>query len=710
MGPAIAAPEAAVPAAHGDLWPDGDTLILRRHQVRAGTPDDLMSRFSDPVWVLRPAHPDTHSTVNGIHWRKWPHELAREFKAVAFAALDHPYPAAEAAASGCSRLGVDTISLKMRDLRVFATWMHDNDLVSLSRVTRRHLNSYLGHVLALAASPGRKSHLLHSVRLIWVFRDHLPGDCRMPAGEPWHGASGRSLAAAPPYSRENRTPRIAPSTMEPLLAWSLRMLEVIGPDIRDAWTEYRQLLNGEHPWQEGFAELTVSQRLAAFLERARRESIALPGRAGPGTEIQPDRWHLSRILMTENLSLGRDRLRLIAESGTAIAEGAWLGTIRGLIDGSPWRDRPVTVTEIHHLVRMLATACFIIVCYLSGARPGEILNLRRGCCSSDGGRLLINGHCGKGHGRRIHSPDEPGRAWTVAEPVHAAVRMLERLSASPLLFPSTIIKANDRRPGDGNARVSRFMTKDIGQFIEWVNRAFPGTGESPAIPPDPAGTIYPRRFRRTLAYFIVRRPRGLIAAALQYGHLSTTVTLSYAGSADTSWTEDLAVERLELVLEQSDHDRDLLAAGEHVSGPAAAQYKARVARMARFAGRNVTGVRNAERLLASTDADIHHGEAMTCVWQAETAACRNARIAEGLPAGDAPEQAECRTTCQNLAYTDRDIRQLRERLGVLAAAATDPLAPRPLQDRAADQASLVRDIITRHDSTRSGSTGDGETA
>ena len=126
--------------------------------------------------------------------------------------------------------------------------------------------------------------------------------------------------------------------------------------------------------------------------------------------------------------------------------------------------------------------------------------------------------------------------------------------------------------------------------------------------------------------------------------------MSYAGSADTGWTEDLAVERLELVLEQADHDRELLAAGEHVSGPAAAQYKARVTRMARFAGRAVTGVRNAERLLAATDPGIHHGEAMTCVWQAETAACRNARITEGLPPGDAPEQAECRTTCQNLAY------------------------------------------------------------
>jgi integrase len=642
MGPAIAA--VTVPAGDSEgSWPAGDILVLRGRPVRAGTPAGRMSRFSDPVWLLQPAHADAHHTVNSIHWRKWPHELVREFKAVALAALDHPYPAAEAVASGLDQLAVDTVSTKTRDLRIFAEWMHGSGLASLSQVTARHLDGYLASVLALSASDGRKAQLLHSVRLIWVFRGHLPGSCRMPAGEPWDGASGRSLASAPRYSRENRTPRISPDTMEPLLAWSLRMLEVIGPDIRDAWTAHRP----------------------------RRQSR--PARnAGPVTAGEP------------------------GPPG-----------IRGQVDGRPWRDQPITAGEIHDLIRLLAAACFVVICYLSGARPGETLNLRRGCRSSGDGQLLINGHRGKGHDRRAPSADTPGRAWTVVGPVHAAVDMLESLSKSPFLFPSSLVMAQSRRPGDVSARASRYMTRDIGQFIAWVNGTFPAAGGSPAIPPDPAGTIYPRRFRRTLAYFIVRRPRGLIAAALQYGHLSTTVTLSYAGSADTGWTEDLAVERLELVLEQSDHDRELLAAGEHVSGPAAARYKDRVARMARFAGRNVTGVRNAERLLASTDADIHHGEAMTCVWQAETAACRNARIAEGLPAGDAPEQAECRTACQNLAYTDRDIARLRERLGVLEAAAADPLAPRPLQDRSSDQAALVQDIIARHDSTTPGAEDDG---
>jgi len=134
---------------------------------------------------------------------------------------------------------------------------------------------------------------------------------------------------------------------------------------------------------------------------------------------------------------------------------------------------------------------------------------------------------------------------------------------------------------------------------------------------------------RTLAHFIVRQPRGLIAAALQYGHVSAKVTLSYAGRADTTWLDDLTVEKLEMVLDQAERHAAALQDGEHVSDPSAAEYRIRVGRAADFAGRTVTGQRNAARLLAAADPGIHHGEAMTCVWRAETAACRDARIAGG---------------------------------------------------------------------------------
>jgi hypothetical protein len=81
-----------------------------------------------------------------------------------------------------------------------------------------------------------------------------------------------------------------------------------------------------------------------------------------------------------------------------------------------------------------------------------------------------------------------------------------------------------------------------------------------------------------------------------------------------------------MVLEQNEQDARLLESGEHISGPAADEYRHRVRTRARFAGRVVTAGRSVDRLLEQTDPNIHHGEAMTCVWRRETAACR--KVAE----------------------------------------------------------------------------------
>jgi hypothetical protein len=128
---------------------------------------------------------------------------------------------------------------------------------------------------------------------------------------------------------------------------------------------------------------------------------------------------------------------------------------------------------------------------------------------------------------------------------------------------------------------------------------------------------------------------------------------SNSGSADTSWMDDLAIERLEMVAEQIGEDLARLEDGEHVSGPSAAEYRARIGQVSRFAGRTITHVRNVQRLLGSADPGIHQGEAMTCVWRAETAACHRAKIEQGLPADDTPDESECRTSCTNLVYIMR---------------------------------------------------------
>lgn len=685
------------------LWPAPDAMVLRARPLRAGTDRDRLPRFGDATWHLHAAHPDVHAVAATLCFDPFPEPLALAFKTFALASLDHPYPVDPTRARSSDQPAVTTIALWVRDLRVFASWLHGRSITRLCDVTARDLDAYHRHVGALACSADRQGCLLVSVRTLWSYGIYLPPVARL-VHEPWDCAGSRPLARSG-WSSVNKTPRIAEATMEALLAWSLTMVEHIGADIVAAHRDFERLDAGTHPSQAAFAHLVPTERVSAFVARARHDHTLLPGHPGDGSPAI-NWFHLARLLGLYPSALGRPDLQhIVTESGLGVASDSYLGSITARIGDRPWREQPITIGELPTMRRLLSAACFVVISYLSGARPGEVLNLRRGCTSrdEDSGELLIYGRLGKGHDRLPVAEGElsPQRPWVVVTPVHHAIAVLEQIAGGELLFPASQARPGSRRTTGGQARAAHHLNVDIEDFIAWVNLSFPGPDGSAAIPPDPAGHIYASRFRRTLAYFIVRRPRGLIAAALQYAHVHTKVTLGYSGMADTSWLDDVAVERLEAVLEQADHDARLLDHGEHVSGPSATEYKTRVARAAHFAGRTVTQVRNVKRLLASADPGIYHGEGMTCVWRPETALCRQARIDQGLPHNEVPEQSECRSTCTNLAHTDRDIVQLHVRYQAVTAAATDQLAPQPLRDRAGAIADQLEAVIDRHEQTRS---------
>ena len=684
-------------------WPAPDTPVLRARPLRPGCDLDGLPRFVDVVWRLAAAHPDVHAVAATLCWEGFPEPLTDAFKAFALAALDHPWPVDPTVGRRGDRPAVTTIALWVRDLRVFACWLADRDITRLGEVTAADLDDYYRHVTALACSPDRQGRLLASVRTLWAYRIHLPPSARL-APDPWDGTGGSRMAGRS-WSPANKTSRIAAATMQSLLAWSLTMVEHIGADIIAAQRDFQHRNAGTHPSQAPFAGLGPTDRIRAFIDQARRDGTALPGHPTHGGVPTVNFSHLARLAGLHPSALQRPDLRqLIAQSGLEVACDSFVGSITAHIDGRPWRQKPITVAELPTLLRLLSAAAFVVVCYLSGMRPGEVLNLRRGCTGRDQttGELLVLGRLGKGHDRLPAAPGDavPQRPWVVVTPVHTAIAVLEQITGGQLLFPASLARPGSRRSAGEQARAAHAINTDVEDFIAWVNHSFHGPDSRPAIPPDPAGHLHASRYRRTLAHFIVRRPRGLIAAALQYAHVHTKVTLGYSGMADTSWLDDLAVERLEMVLEQADTDARLLDDDEHVSGPSAAEYKNRVQRAARFAGRAVTQVGNIQRLLASADPAIHHADGMTCVWRAETAACRRARIEAGLAHPDGPEPSECRSSCTNLAYTDRDIAHLRSRHQTLTVGATDPLAPRPLQDRAEAIAERLQAVIDRHEQTR----------
>ncbi len=689
-----------VPVAVSVPWPADHVAVLRNRPVRLGTDTAGLSRFGDDVWHIRPAHPDPHTKVGNISFLPFPEPLRRQFRAVVLAALDHPEPVEPSGRQrAASLIGIGSLPVLTADLQLFARWMSERSIARIADVTEQDLAEYLSHVLRLAKSPARKADAVCAVRTLWLFRDLAPGPCRLGTEYPWQGLTANALVGLRATNGENRRPRIQDETMEPLLAWALLMVDQIGPDICAAWREHTELKLGEHPSQTAYSG-PVGNRLIAYVDHCRRTGTPLPGL--PGTDPhQVNYRHIQRLVgLPGNGGLSIAQQRLVSEQQLPIAPDSAVGTIIGKIQGGPWRHTPLAVHELPRLWRLLSGALFIVVCYLSGMRPGEVLSLRRGCRSTDEatGQLLVNGRRGKGYDRAPDAPEtsEPLRPWLVVAPVHDAIALLESLHDKPYLFPAQLHHST-YRASDVHARTCDSINRDITDFASWVNETFRRADGTDPIPTDPSGNLNASRFRRTLARFIVRRPRGLIAAALQYGHVDTKVTLNYAGTPDTEWLQDLTVEKLELVLEQISDDARRLAAGEHVSGPSADEYRRRVADSADFPGRTVISPRSAARLLAGTDLQVHHGEGMTCVWRSETAACRTARLALGLPEPAGPNESECRSSCTNLAFTDRDIAHRKQDLHVLRSTAADPLAPLPLRDRAAAQAERVAALIQRHE-------------
>lgn len=147
------------------------------------------------------------------------------------------------------------------------------------------------------------------------------------------------------------------------------MVEVVGPDIRDAWRTFRELDSCAHPSQEVYAGLARQDRLVKFLGATRRSGGELPGH--PGGRINFG--HILRLTGTaerDRGGLSAGQRRMIAESGIPVAAGSYVGVVSGQVTGQPWRDRPVSVPELPTLLRMLYAAGFTAICYLSGMRRG----------------------------------------------------------------------------------------------------------------------------------------------------------------------------------------------------------------------------------------------------------------------------------------------------------------------------------------------------
>lgn len=664
------------------------------------------SRFCDDSWVLREVAGKATVTKGTLAFHSYPTVFRNTAKRIAWCMLNVAAPIAliERRNSTRTRLSVGSVCSHMEsEIGPFIQWVWKKGVQTLSDVTVHLLRVYAEEVSTSALSRDYKARRLWGATRFWLYAPYLPTLDRL-VRPPWEGDGTSDILGPAHWTGENRTHPIHPQTMSPLICWALKIVDEFSVSVLDAIVEKETLLTK--------MRLKVCdgdrERLKNFLDVLRLEGKGIPG-----------------FIDSKGLSVGSQYIALMANVGvncirTQVIKR--LGEGAEVVKGCSLKTRPsLFLNDIPALVefdfydieeyrQLLATACLVVIAYLSGMRSEECRGLTRGCCKevahSDGTcRYEISARSYKDAldadgnaivGGRVR--DEP---WHVIAPVAKAISVMESLHKQENLFSKGAILATARQQKE-LALSSQDITGLIERFINWCNEFSQRAGAPEMhIPADPDGSISMVRFRRTLAWFIFRRPGGRISLGIQYGHLRGYTSDGY-GSRTAAGLRDLfpmeeafaRAEALSLASEQ-------LSRGEGVSGPSAERYLAGVrAFSAEYAGKYLT-VRQLSQLGRDPALRIFDNgiQPLACCYDATRALCLQEKE-QKTKITSTPDLTRCDSRCANVARTDSHIGCLQDEISWERKQADSKIVPEPLRIRHQQRAEKLEAIVLRHEQTR----------
>ncbi|MDI9926618.1 hypothetical protein ACIGGF_13845 [Rhodococcus sp. NPDC078407] len=374
------------------------------------------------------------------------------------------------------------------------------------------------------------------------------------------------------------------------------------------------------------------------------------------------------------------------------------------------------------------TSAMLIVGYLTGMRPSELLHLGHDCLESTGpleddlsstasryriwGRTFKNVLDEDGQaataGRRRQQP------WITIEPAARAIEALQLINPNSEYLFAVVKRTPDCERSRRGALISTTMASaGIKRLItKWNQHAHRGDRLPIRLKASSEGAVNRgsslvfddiendevvslSRLRRTLAWHIANQPGGEIALGIQYGHLSSVTSLGYAGRAESGFPDEVEFDRL---MSNWDRLQDLTEAWSHdeqISGPAADRLADGLSSFQeQFAGQvrseaELKRFRNSRLHLIYDNPNAH----VVCIYNPSTAACQVDRPPKD-DATQTPDLTNCQSNCPNIAMLDQHVSaKARERDDLLAEAES---LPEPLAMRNRQRAELLTRQIGRH--------------
>jgi hypothetical protein len=634
----------------------------------------LNGRYADPVWPLAPLTENPSASKKAIRWALWPAPLQDEMRLATWNLINGQLRRTFLQGHGArmrSRLSLSDTYNTAGQWKQFARWLEARGTGSLAECSTSVLHDYGQHLRDTSRDRGPVLKSLVALTRLWAL-DQLSASPSGIGRPPWDELGVDDyLPAVSAAGGENVTEPLAEQTMGPLLIWAMRMVDDLSGDILAGWAERQRLADA--------ARCSASARGMAALQAYLRPMIA--GQAPFPAVVAGGKAALARTYIGGVTGASPNQIsQLIDREGLAGAAAQRHGPcpmdvpVTGRIAGKPWRAA-LDYDEALVLMRHLGTASFIVCAYLTGMRPGEILGLRTGCCpdpvpgpNGQPGRHLIRGREYKTavdeDGNHQSGGTEREAPWVAITPVVNAVRVLEYMvPAGHLLFDHHAHDLPSSRAGTGSLKTTAVRDR-IEDFVTWANREAARHGlAGEAIPADPHENIGLSRFRRSLAWHIARRPNGLVALAIQYGHMRTAFdwTTEGYGSRSRNGIHDLIdLETARAVADTVTALHDDLGNGGGISGPAARRAIKAAAAAPRFDGTPIT-LASARRLLANEDAMIYDNPQalVLCHYKRDKALCHR----DG--ARDTPSLDRCVPGCGNIARTDQQAARLRDRANAM---------------------------------------------
>lgn len=607
-----------------------------------------------------------------------------------------------------SQLTPSSVVNAARDLRSWMNWLDARHVRRFSEVSDNDFEAYCDELGNAGIDRSTIAYRLFAVTRAWLYAPYVPPADRLPRPT-WERGEGRSDALGPAnWSSENKTLPIHPQTMSALLIWAMRFVEDFSTDIIAA----KALKSVPQEVGPDMAELAPYDRVRRYLDRRRETTQAAPGlqltrkngvrgfaRAFIGWELGIDAEEVAGLALKDSLTRGL----LPSEEPMLPLE------ITGTVDGeTKWIDA-IDFYDVESLCRHLATAAFIVIAYLTGMRGEECRALERGCC-----RATLNTATGQAHyeinGKTFKAAldeegnTQPGGAerenpWLAIAPVAKAVAIMETLSPHPaLLFPSEAFSVLEARLVNKGAVHPPAVRYHIAKLIEWCNDTAMRLGRAQdIIPPDPEGRVAVQRFRRTLAWFIYRKPGGRIALGVQYGHLRGHTTDGYGSRVATGLRDVFPMEEALARAEYLEDACSRMEDGEEVTGPAAGRYTEALRLYGQeFRGRYMSG-KQAAALRANPRLRIYDNSArfVTCCYDQSKAQCHPDRLGQ-LGTDETPDINHCQPNCGNIARTDRNIEQAAAAVSRYEDEMASSMTPEPMRARLAQRVEALQAIIQSH--------------